>query len=139
MATVRFPIDLSQIKTPEEFREKASQAGERKIVTWITPRKVGERPDVASITQEKANRMRAWMESRGIYPSGDAETALSTGAYQEFDDFPHLMQLIESARLGDGERAKKLLGVHPVPVGTMAEVSMDGAALSFEDICFTAP
>ena len=27
MATVRFPIDLSQIKTPEEFREKASQAG----------------------------------------------------------------------------------------------------------------
>ena len=90
-------------------------------------------------TQEKANRMRAWMESRGIYPSGDAETALSTGAYQEFDDFPHLMQLIESARLGDGERAKKLLGVHPVPVGTMAEVSMEGAALSFEDICFTAP
>ena len=27
MATVRFPIDLSQIRTPEEFREKASQAG----------------------------------------------------------------------------------------------------------------
>ena len=116
--------------------KKASQAGERKIVTWITPRKVGERPDVASITQEKARRMRAWMESRGLYPSGDAETALSTGAYREFDDFPHLMQLIESARLGDGERAEKLLGVHPVPVGTMAEVAMEGAALSFEDICF---
>ena len=118
--------------------KKASQAGERKIVTWITPRKVGERPDVASITQEKARRMRAWMESCGLYPSGDAETALSSGAYREFDDFPHLMQLIESARLGDGARAEKLLGVHPVPVGTMAEVEMEGAALAFEDICFTA-
>ena len=52
--------------------------------------------------------------------------------------FPHLMQLIESARLGGGERAEKLLGVHPVPVGTMAEVAMEGAALSFEEICFTA-
>ena len=115
--------------------KKASQARERKIVTWITPRKVGERPDVGSITQENARRMRAWMESRGIYPSSDAETALSTGAYQEFDDFPHLMQLIESARLGNGERAEKLLGVHPVPVGTTAEVAMEGAALSFENIC----
>jgi len=114
--------------------KKASQARERKIVTWITPRKVGERPDVASITQEKARRMRAWMEARGLYPAAATETALSGGAFKEFDDFPALMQVIEYARLGDGEKAEKLLGVSGRPAGQIALVAIGDSSMAFEDI-----
>ena len=114
--------------------KKASQAKERKIVTWITPRKVGERPDVASITQEKARRLRAWMESRGLYPPGTAETALSGGAYREFDDFPALMQVIEYSWLGGGEKAEKLLCVSGRPTGHVTCVEIGDSSMSFEDL-----
>ena len=114
--------------------KKSSQSRERKIVTWITPRKVGERPDVASITQERARRLRSWMETRGLYPAGTEETALSAGSYREFDDFPHLMQVIEYARLGGGEKAEKLLGVSGRPMGEAAKVAIGDTSLTFEDI-----
>lgn len=114
--------------------KKSSQSRERRIVTWITPRKVGERPDVASITQEKARRLRAWMEARGLYPAGTEETALSAGSYREFDDFPHLMQVIEYALLGGGMKAEKLLGVSGRSTGQGACVAIDDSSMSFEDI-----
>lgn len=114
--------------------KKASQSRERKIVTWITPRKVGERPDVASITQEKARRMRAWMDARGIYPADAEGTALSGGAYEEFADFPALMQLIEHVRLGDGDKAEKLLGITGQATGQDACVRIGDSSMTFEDI-----
>lgn len=44
---------------PKKFSQK------RKIVSWITPRKVGERPDAASIAEEKARRNLALLKLRG--------------------------------------------------------------------------
>ena len=105
----------------------------RKIVSWITPRRVGERPDVASISQERAKRLKDWMAARGIYPS-NAAVPLSSGAYCEFGDFANLMKVIEHVWLGGGEKARKLLGVSGAPTGGDALVEIDGAALSFADL-----
>ena len=118
---------------PEKLPKKSSQVKTRKIVSWITPRRVGERPDVASIAEERAKRLREWMSARGVYPT-DAALSLSDGAYSEFGDFANLMKVIEHVWLGGGEKARKLLGVRGTPTGVTAKVEIDGAALSFEDL-----
>lgn len=114
--------------------KKSSQSRNEKIVTWITPRKVGERPDVASITQERARRMREWMVARGVYPSEGESVELSAGGYSDFGDFTNIMQVLEHVWLGNGERAKKLLEVHGEPLGKPADVKIDTASLTFEDV-----
>ena len=114
--------------------KKSSQSRTEKIVTWITPRKVGERPDVASITQERARRMREWMAARGVYPSEGESIALSAGGYSDFDDFANIMQVLEHVWLGNGERAKKLLEVHGEPLGGTAKVRIGTASMAFEDV-----
>ena len=114
--------------------KKSSSARIEKTVTWITPRRVGERPDVASITQERARRLRAWMESRRVYPLTSSPTLLSAGDYSEFDDFANVMQVIESVWLGGGEKAEKLLHVRGETTGSTADVGIDGAHLFFEDL-----
>ena len=120
-------------KSVSPLPKKTSQVKTRKIVSWITPRRVGERPDVASISQERAKRLKDWMAARGIYPS-NAAVPLSSGAYCEFGDFANLMKIIEHVWLGGGEKARKLLGVHGEPSGGDALVEIDGAELSFADI-----
>jgi hypothetical protein len=114
--------------------KKSLQKNAEKIVSWITPRKVGERPDVASIAEEKARRMREWMKLRHIYPSKDGVAKLGTGVYSEFGDFSNIMQTIEYVRLGNGERAKKLLLVEGSPTQRAAEVKINESSLSFEDV-----
>ena len=114
--------------------KKSSQLRTEKIVTWITPRKVGERPDVASITQERARRMREWMAARGVYPSEGESIVLSAGGYSDFGDFTNIVQVLEHVWLGNGERAKKLLEVHGEPLGKTADVKIDTASLTFEDV-----
>ena len=113
--------------------KRSSQVKTRKIVSWITPRKVGERPDVASIAQERAKRLKEWMLACGIYPS-NGTTALSGGAYSDFGDFANLMRIIEHVWLVGGEKARKLLNVNGAPTGGRANVSSDQATLEFEDI-----
>ena len=113
--------------------KRSSNVKTQKIISWITPRKVGERPDVASIAQERAKRLRDWMSARGIYPSSGT-SALSGGTYSEFEDFPNLMNVIEHVWLGGGEKARKLLNVNGTPTGGRANVSIDQATLAFEDI-----
>ena len=120
-------------KSVAPLPKKSSQVKTRKIVSWITPRKVGERPDVASIAEERAKRLREWMNARGIYPS-DAALALSGGKYSEFGDFANLMKVIEHVWLGGGEKARRLLGVSGTPTGVDAKVEIDYATLAFEDI-----
>ena len=114
--------------------KKSSQSRTEKIVTWITPRKVGERPDVASITQERARRMRAWMLARGVYPSDGEAVALSAGEYADFGDFANIMQILEHVWLGNGERAKKFLEVRGEPLGKAADVEIGTASIEFEDV-----
>ena len=120
-------------KSVAPLPKRSSNVKTQKIISWITPRKVGERPDVASIAQERAKRLRDWMSARGIYPSSGT-SALSGGTYSEFEDFPNLMNVIEHVWLGGGEKAKKHLGVCGTPTGMLAEVEIDGASLSFEDL-----
>ena len=120
-------------KSVAPLPKKSSQVKTRKIVSWITPRRVGERPDVASIAEERAKRLREWMSARGVYPT-DAALPLSGGAYSEFGDFANLMKVIEHVWLGGGEKARKLLGVRGTPTGVTAKVEIDGAALTFEDV-----
>lgn len=114
--------------------KKSSQKSSEKIVSWITPRNVGERPDVASIAEVKACRMREWMELKRIYPSNEGTILLGAGEYSQFGDFSNIMQTIEYVRLGNGERAKKLLFVEGRPAGNSTEVKINGSSLSFEDI-----
>ena len=114
--------------------KKSSQKSSEKIVSWITPRKVGERPDVASIAEEKARRMREWMELKRIYPSKEGAILLGAGEYSQFGDFSNIMQTLEYVRLGNGERAKKLLFVEGRPAGKSTEVKINESSLSFEDI-----
>ena len=114
--------------------KKSSQSRTEKIVTWITPRKVGERPDVASITQERARRMRAWMATRGVYPSDGETVALSVGRYSDFGDFANIMQVLEHVWLGNGERARKFLEVRGEPLGKSVDVRIGTASIEFEDV-----
>ncbi|MBP5510314.1 MAG: hypothetical protein J6Z49_05300 [Kiritimatiellae bacterium] len=120
-------------KSVAPLPKRASNVKTQKIISWITPRKVGERPDVASIAQERAKRLKDWMDARGIYPSREA-AALSGGTYSEFGDFANLMQIIEHVWLGGGEKARKLLNVRGTPTGEGVKVSIDTATLEFEDI-----
>lgn len=120
-------------KSVAPLPKRSSNVKTQKIISWITPRKVGERPDVASIAQERAKRLRDWMSARGIYPSSGT-SALSGGTYSEFEDFPNLMNVIEHVWLGGGEKARKLLNVNGTPTGGRANVSIDQATLAFEDI-----
>ena len=120
-------------KSVAPLPKRSSNVKTQKIVSWITPRRVGERPDVASIAEERAKRLREWMSARGVYPT-DAALPLSGGAYSEFGDFANLMKVIEHVWLGGGEKARKLLGVRGASTGMTAEVEIDGAALAFEDL-----
>ena len=120
-------------KSVAPLPKRSSNVKTQKIISWITPRKVGERPDVASIAQERAKRLRDWMAARGIYPSSGT-SELSGGTYSEFEDFANLMNVIEHVWLGGGEKAKKHLGVCGTPTGMRAEVEIDGATLSFADL-----
>ena len=78
--------------------------------------------------------MREWMVARGVYPSEDESVALSAGGYSDFGGFTNIMQVLEHVWLGNGERAKKLLEVHGEPLGKAADVKIDTASLTFEDV-----
>lgn len=101
---------------------------------WITPRKVGERPDVASITQVKAERLKQWMQGAGVYPEGQEGIALSAGRYAQFADCANVMQVIRATRLSGGEKAKQYLSVMGVPTGTQARLAVEGSEMTFEDL-----
>lgn len=112
----------------------AGKRGGRKAPCWITPRKVGERPDVASITQVKAERLRAWMEGVGVYPRGTDGIALSSGRYGSFEDCANLMQVIRATRLSSGEKARQYLSVTGTPSGRTSTVAVDHFTMDFEDV-----
>ena len=117
--------------------KKSSQARTEKIVTWITPRKVGERPDVASIAKVNAERLKKWMAARGVYPESTSITLLSAGKYGEFADFRNVVNVIEHVCLGSGEKGKALLGVKGEWTHDVSRVEIDGATMTFDDISLT--
>ena len=78
--------------------------------------------------------MREWMELRRVDPSKSEAVRLGAGEYSEFGDFANIMQTLEYVRLGNGERAKKLLLVEGRATKANAEVKIEEASLTFEDI-----
>lgn len=108
-----------------------------RIVTWITPRKVGEKADVASIEQARSDRLKAWMIRRGIYPTAVESVSLSDGRYENFDDCRSLVQLIEGIRLGGGVKARRYLEIEGEPQTKRVEVATPEGTLAFEDIGLT--
>lgn len=105
-----------------------------KIVTWITPRKVGEKADVLSIDQARGDRLKEWMKAHGIYPSAQGAVRLSDGRFETFEDCRGIVQLIESVRLGGGAKAHRYLGVKGRPETEPVKVSTSEGALAFENL-----
>ena len=116
---------------------KLSQKVRReRIVTWITPRRVGEKADVASIEQTRCERLKAWMRERGVYPA-EGTVRLGSGTYADFNDCRPIVQVIAATRLGGGEKARRYLGVAATPCTEGAEVTVAAGVLRFEDLGLT--
>jgi hypothetical protein len=115
----------------------STSTNERRTPGWIRPRKVGERPDVASIAKVNAERLKEWMASRGVYPEGASAALLSAGAYGEFNDFRNVVSVIEHVCLGSGEKGRAMLGIKGEWTRDVARVEIDGAEMTFDDIALT--
>jgi len=115
-------------------RPKASaKTVSRKTVTWITPRTVGDRANVASIAQVRAERLKEWMRERGVYPTV-SPTRLSKLAVKSFEDFPNVIQLIEQLRLGNGEKGRRYLNVAGRRLDSAATFGTDETNLICDDL-----
>ena len=112
----------------------SSSTAERRMPGWILPRKVGERPDVASIAKVNADRLKEWMAARGIYPEPAGTALLSAGAYGEFSDFRNVVNVIEHVCLGAGAKGMALLGVKGEWTGVASCVAVDNAVMTFDDL-----
>ena len=99
-------------------------------------RTVGEKPDVASITQRRGERLKAWLKARAIYPEG-ATTQLSDLVPQAFDDFAHVVRLIEYTRLGRGEKGRRYLDVTARELAEAATLGGVGCTLTCNDLALT--
>ena len=101
---------------------------------WIVPPKVSGTANVRSIAEVRAEELKAWMASRGIYPNAAVAVQLSSGEYKEFADFACIMQVILQTRLADGEKGRKLLGIEGKWTDNVASVRIGYAAMTFDDI-----
>lgn len=109
----------------------------RKVVTWITPRTVGEKANVASIAQVRGARLKDWLKARELYPEG-ASTKLSSLVPQAFDDFPNVVRLIEYVRLGHGEKGRRHLGVVARELSEPTTLAAAGRSLTCNDLALVA-
>jgi len=123
-------------KSRHPLPKSAAKVRTKKSVTWITPRTVGEKANVASIAQVRGERLKAWLEARGIYP-GEGETRLSGLRPQTFEDFPNVVQLVEYLRLGCGEKGRRYLGVAGQAQAETGTAAANGCTLTFDDIKMT--
>jgi len=113
--------------------KSSSRTATRKADVWITPRAVGDKANVASIAQVRAERLKAWMCERGIYPSVTA-TRLSSLSVEAFEDFPRVVQLIGQLRLGEGEKARRHLNVFGRPLDETATLGSPEMNLVLDDL-----
>lgn len=104
------------------------------IVTWITPRKVGAKADVASIEQARGERLKNWMRHAGVFPSDGNAIRLGGGRYETFADCRCIVDVITATRLGGGRRAHRHLGVVGVPTAETRRISVPEGNLAFQDL-----
>ncbi len=121
-------------KSRPPMPKRSSNVRAKRDVTWITPRKVGEKADVRSIAEARAQLMRDWMNERGIMPDKKDECRLSSGSYVKYEDFKMIMKLVQAVRLGNGEKAKRLLGVTGEQLPERVAIAKDGFSLTLDDI-----
>ena len=114
-----------------KFAERTKRA---RIVTWITPRTVGEKADVASIEQARGARLKDWMRQAGVLPERGKTVQLGAGRYTSFADCRGIMDVITATRLGGGRKARRHLGVVGTPCAETNKVSVTDGYLSFEDL-----
>ena len=107
----------------------------RKVITWITPRTVGEKVDVATIAQVRGARLKDWLKTRTLYPEV-ASTRLSALVPQAFDDFSNVVQLIEYTRLGRGEKGRRYLDLVAQELSELATLAGVGCTLTCNDLTF---
>lgn len=105
----------------------------KKMVCWITPRKVGEKADVASIAQKRGERLREWLMAKEAYPS-NMSARLSSGSFSDYFDAANIMQVIVYTRLGEGERGRRFLNVEATDLKSQAIVTVDRGELTFDDL-----
>ena len=108
-----------------------------RIVTWITPRTVGEKADVTSIEQARGERLKNWMQRVGVFPEPGNAVRLGSGRYQAFADCRGIMDVIRMTRLGGGQQAQRHLGVIGSPCAAERLVSVTDGELSFQDLELT--
>lgn len=120
-------------KSSHPLPKVAAQMRAKKAVTWITPRRVGEKANVASIAQIRGERLKEWLSARGLAPQEGA-THLSALRPQTFEDFPKVVQLIEYTRLGRGEKGRRYLGVEATEAPETATLSAEGCTLICADL-----
>lgn len=125
-------------KSKHPLPKRASKIKQKHLVAWITPRHVGEKANVASITEVKAQRLKDWMQMRGLVPYVGQEVRLSAGSFAEFDDFPKIVQVIEALRLGGGEKGRRHLQLVGRDCAVRADVQVDSSTLSFDDLALKA-
>ena len=125
-------------KSKHPLPKRASKLKQTHLVSWITPRTVGEKANIASITEVRAQRLRDWMEKRGLIPSDGQTVRLSAGTFSEFDDFPKIVRVIEALRLGGGEKGRRHLQVIGRDCAVPVSVQVDSSTLSFDDLALEA-
>ena len=115
----------------------AERTKRARIVTWITPRKVGAKADVASIEQARGERLKDWMQHVGVYPSAGNAIRLGGGCYETFADCRGIVDVIAATRLGGGQRARRHLGVVGTPISETRRISVVEGNLTFQDLELT--
>ena len=114
-----------------KFAERTKRS---RIVTWITPRKVGAKADVASIEQARGERLKNWMQHAGVCPSAGNSIRLGGGRYETFADCRGIVDVITATRLGGGQRAHRHLGVVGIPTAETRQISVAEGNLTFQDL-----
>lgn len=122
-------------KSVHPLPKTSAKVKARKVITWITPRTVGEKANVASIAQVRGARLKDWLKTRALYPE-EASTRLSALVPQAFDDFPNVVQLIEYTRLGRGVKGRRYLDLTARELSESTTLTGVGCALICNDLTF---
>ena len=112
----------------------AERTKRARIVTWITPRSVGEKADVTSIEQARGERLKDWMRRVGVFPEPGNAVRLGSGNYVTFADCRGVMDVITAIRLGGGQMARRHLGVVGMPCAETSRISVSEGHVTFQDL-----
>ena len=128
-AQVRPGGELSRPPLPK-FSEKIHST---RTVTWISPRTVGDKANVASIAEVRGRRLKEWLEKRDILPNGKTKEIAELRPL-EFDDFLNVVQTIMYTRLGHGAKGRRHLGIVAEPMKGSVKFSIPGYSLECDNL-----